>query len=61
MVAACLLTVLVIVYLAPSYVAHDRKAPSLGTVVVVNVLLGWTVVGWIVALAMAYRDKPPQL
>lgn len=25
-----------------------------GTIIVINVLLGWTVIGWIVAMAMAY-------
>ena len=32
--------------------------PNDGSVIVVNVLLGWTVVGWIIALAMACRSKP---
>ena len=45
-------------YLAPSLVALDRKPPNKWSVVVVNVLLGWTLVGWAVALAMAVRDKP---
>lgn len=61
MAAACIFVIMVVIYFGPSYVAYDRKAPSLGAVVVVNTLLGWTIVGWIVALAMAYRDRPPQL
>lgn len=47
-------------YLTPTIVAVVRKAPSTGSTVVINVLLGWTVVGWIIALAMACRSRPPQ-
>jgi hypothetical protein len=44
-------------YFAPSIVALVRKPPSRGSVIVVDVLLGWSVIGWIVALAMACRSK----
>jgi hypothetical protein len=40
-------------YLAPSLVAYKRAHHQLGAIAVINVLLGWTVVGWVVALAMA--------
>jgi Superinfection immunity protein len=30
----------------------------IGSVGVINGLLGWTIIGWIVALAMAYRSRP---
>lgn len=45
-------------YLAPSIIALARRVPNAGSVVVVDMLLGWTVIGWIVALAMALRSKP---
>jgi drug/metabolite transporter (DMT)-like permease len=58
---ALLVFIAAVIYLAPSIVARQRHAPNAGSVVVVNVLLGWTVIGWVVALAMAYRDprNPP--
>ncbi|MFJ6385087.1 superinfection immunity protein [Kitasatospora sp. NPDC092039] len=37
-----------------------RGVPNRGSVIVVNVFLGWTVLGWIVALAMAARSGPPR-
>jgi heme/copper-type cytochrome/quinol oxidase subunit 4 len=50
----------VALYLLPSIVAMHSGAPNQGTIVVVNVFLGWSVIGWIVALAMAVADpKPP--
>ena len=45
-------------YLVPSLVAWCRGVPGIGQIVTVNVLLGWTVIGWIVALVMAFRHVP---
>jgi hypothetical protein len=49
------LIVLLSLYFLPSIVAVLRKAPDTGSVIVLNLLLGWTFVGWVVALAMAAR------
>jgi hypothetical protein len=46
-------------YLLPGLIAWIRKAPDLGSVAVVNVLLGWTLIGWAAALAMALRSPRP--
>jgi hypothetical protein len=46
-------------YLLPSIIAVARQAPSAGSTVVINVILGWTIVGWAVALALACRSRPP--
>lgn len=45
-------------YVLPSIIAMARKVPNTGSVVVINILLGWTFVGWVVALAMALRSRP---
>lgn len=44
-----------VAYFLPSVVAAERGVPHLGSVVVVNLFLGWTFLGWVVALAMACR------
>lgn len=49
---------LLTLYPLPWLTAAVRKAPSAGSVAVVNLLLGWTAVGWVVALAMACRSRP---
>ncbi len=59
MEAAVQLLFMIGLYLLPSIVAEVRKAPSKGSVFVINIFLGWTIIGWIVALAMAARDVPP--
>lgn len=52
--------VAVIGYLLPVIVAGVRGMPNTGSVAVIDLLLGWTVIGWIVALAMACGGKPPR-
>ena len=50
-----------LVYLVPTIVAGVRKVPNAGSVIVLNLLLGWTLIGWVVALVMALQGagKPP--
>ncbi len=44
-----------VLYFLPSIVAVALKVTHYGSVVVINALLGWTFVGWVIALAMACR------
>lgn len=50
--------VCVVGYLLPAIIGIGRRAPDLWVVLVVNVLLGWTFVGWVVALVLACRSRP---
>jgi Superinfection immunity protein len=45
-------------YFAPWIVAAVRHLPNRGPIIVVNIFLGWTFIGWVVALAMACRSVP---
>ena len=38
-------------YVAPTVVAIFRNHPQIGPIVIVNLLLGWTFIGWVVAMA----------
>jgi hypothetical protein len=42
-----------IIYMIPAIVAITRKVPNIGAVVMIDVFLGWTLVGWVAALAMS--------
>jgi hypothetical protein len=44
-------------YFLPSIVALARGVKNSGSVVIVNIFLGWTLIGWVVALAMAARTE----
>jgi len=43
-------------YLLPTGVAMLRRARNVGSVAVLNTLLGWTLVGYVVALALSVRS-----
>ena len=47
------------VYLLPVLVGWGRRVPDIGSVAVINILLGWTLLGWVVALALALRSVSP--
>ncbi|MGW0559568.1 superinfection immunity protein [Streptomyces sp. NPDC003016] len=51
------LIVIVLACFVPAVIAFTRGVPNAGSVLVINVFLGWTVVGWVVALAMAARSR----
>jgi type VI protein secretion system component VasK len=53
-----LMAALIIVYFVPSADAWDRDHPKARTISLFNLLFGWTVVGWIAALAWARTDSP---
>ena len=45
-------------YFLPTILAVARKVRNQGSVVVINLFLGWTLIGWVIALAMAFRTTP---
>jgi hypothetical protein len=48
-----------VIYWLPTIVAVVRRneVPSVAPVVIVNCFLGWTLIGWVVALVMACRSR----
>jgi Superinfection immunity protein len=49
--------IVLVLYFLPSIIAVARKVTHQGSVIVVNLFLGWTFIGWVVALAMACRTS----
>jgi hypothetical protein len=43
-------------YCLPAFVAVWRDHRNLNSIVVVNIFLGWTFVGWVIALAWAFMS-----
>ena len=49
---------LAFLYFLPSFAARGK--PNLASVFTINLLLGWTLIGWVVAMAMAVsKPNPP--
>jgi hypothetical protein len=46
-------TVILLLYFIPTIVAAMREHHQRGAIFVLNLLLGWTLLGWVVALVLA--------
>ena len=44
------------VYFLPSFVAGGRQKENVGAIVVLNLFLGWTFIGWVIALVWACME-----
>ena len=49
--AAVVFIIILFVYFLPSYVGRNKK--NFGAILVLNLFLGWTVIGWVVSLVWA--------
>ena len=54
------LTVLIL-YFIPSFIASNRNHKNIAAIFVLNLLLGWMLVGWIVALIWSCTDNVKDL
>ncbi len=52
-------TIFLVPYIVPSLVAYRRRHPNKTAIFAFNLLLGWTVLGWVVALVWALTNPRP--
>lgn len=52
--------IMVAAYLAPTIVAFVRHHHNQWAIFALNLLLGWTVIGWVVALVWSLTRPAPQ-
>jgi len=52
------IVVMATAYMLPTLIAWLRHAPDIAAVALLNATLGWTLIVWIAALAMAMRKAP---
>ena len=48
-----------VMYFLPSIIGLARSKRNLGRIFVLNLLLGWTMIGWIVAFIWAVKAELP--
>jgi hypothetical protein len=58
-----LLLLCLIIYMLPTLIAYARDIPSRHTVTVINIIFGWTLIGWFIcflwaSLAETSIDEP---
>ena len=60
LILAPILFVAVALYFLPSILAKRRRHPRYQSILILNFLLGWTPIGWVVALVWALRRTSPE-
>lgn len=48
-----------VIYFIPSIVAFQKDRANKVTILLINIFLGWSLIGWIVALVMALKQPAP--
>jgi hypothetical protein len=52
-----LLSVLTVGYFIPTTIAGIRKRTNTASIFVLNLFLGWTIIGWVVALTWSVAEE----
>lgn len=55
-----LVSLLTLLYLLPTGIAIIRKRSNTAAIFVLNLFLGWTLIGWVVALVWSVADDKIQ-
>ncbi len=49
----------VAIYILPTMLAFKRESSRKWRITAINLLLGWTLVGWVVAMVLTFAYEPP--
>jgi hypothetical protein len=53
-----LLTMLIsILYFLPSFIADQKKQQNFSSILIMNLFLGWSIIGWVLALTWAFSNS----
>ncbi|MGQ3683919.1 MAG: superinfection immunity protein [Candidatus Loosdrechtia sp.] len=50
------ISILLAIYFIPTIVACNREHPSKAAIFVLNIFLGWTFLGWVIALVWSFTS-----
>jgi ABC-type sugar transport system permease subunit len=54
---AILITILSLFYFLPFAIAFNKKRVNTGAIFALNLFLGWSLIGWVVALVWALKEE----
>lgn len=58
--AIFIVVISLLIYFLPAIIASSQKKENAGAVLALNFLLGWTLIGWVIALVWAMtKDRQP--
>jgi hypothetical protein len=47
-----------VIYFVPTFIARSKKKRNAAAIFALNLFLGWTLVGWVIALVWALMVEP---
>lgn len=56
---AVIIVTSILMYVLPSILAFKRERRRKWRILAINLLLGWTLIGWVVSMLMTYAYEPP--
>ena len=57
LIFAVLIALLSLFYFLPFAIAFNRKRANTGAIFALNLFLGWSLIGWVVALVWALKEE----
>jgi len=54
---AVIITLLSLFYFLPFAIAFNRKRANTGAIFALNLFLGWSLIGWVIALVWALKEE----
>lgn len=51
---------IIVFYLLPAFIAYMNKGENKTAIILINIFLGWTFLGWVGSFIWALVDKPPR-
>jgi ABC-type sugar transport system permease subunit len=57
LIFAVVITLLSLFYFLPFAIAFNRKRVNTGAIFALNLFLGWSLIGWVIALVWALKDE----
>ena len=57
LVFAILMSILSVFYFLPFAIAFNRRRANTGAIFALNLFLGWSLIGWVVALVWALKEE----
>jgi ABC-type sugar transport system permease subunit len=57
LIFAVLISVISLFYFLPFAIAFNRKRANTGAIFALNLFLGWSLIGWVLALVWSLKDE----
>jgi multisubunit Na+/H+ antiporter MnhB subunit len=57
---AVIIVTSIMMYVLPTLLAFRRDRQKKWKIAAINLLLGWTLIGWVVSMLMTYAYEPPR-